>query len=257
MVHVIRNKLAGFGLVRLPFAGDAFVILFTHVWQRFRRADAIADILFERIENKQGGVRRDEAELLAGGGDGVFRRIIRYQRCDQHLPVVRAEQTAFRGVRRIDSEVQCLLFVARFYDDIQLVAAFRQKARDGELARFETRLAFIGYVLAVEEDSRDSETGRVERGDGFIKAESTEIDDLSTRLLRQSAEAGDILVAVLEDGVDLALSEIDGLQIRTEIVQSVRAENDIRVDWRGGDGGGDVGRAVERNLADGIDKSLR
>ena len=257
MVHVVGNKLSGLRLVRLAFAGDAFVILLAHVRQRFRRTDAIADVLFERVENEQGGVGRHKTELLAGGGDSRLRRIVRNQRRDQHLTVVRAEQTAFRRVRRVQIEAQRLLFAAEFDDDVQLVAAFWQKARDGELAGFETRLAFIGYVLAVKEDGRDGNGRRIEGGDGFVKTERAEVDDLSASLLRQSAETGDVLVAVLENGVDLALREIDGLQIRPEIVQSVRAENDIRVGWCGGDGGGDVGCAIERNLADGIDKSLR
>ena len=253
VVHVIWHKLPRLRLVRLAFAGDAFVILFAHVRQRFRRADAVTDILFQVVQNEQGGVRRDEPELLAGGGDGVFHRVVRDQRRDEHLPVVRAEQTAFWRVRRVQIKAQRLLLAGRFDDDIQFVGAFRQKARDGELAGFETGLAFVGYVLAVQEDGGYGLAGRIEGGDGVIQSESAEINDLSAGLLRQSAEGGDVLVAVLEDGVDLALREIDGFQIRPEIVQSVGAENDIRVDGRGGDGGGDVGCAVEGNLADGVD----
>ena len=160
-----------------------------------------------------------------------------------------------RRIGRVQIETQRLLLGGRFDDDIQLVAAFRQKACDGELAGFETGLAFIGYVLAVEEDGGDGEAGRVEDGNGFVKAERAEVDDLSARLLCQSAETGDILVAVLEDGGDLTLRDIDGFQIRAEIVQAIGAEDDVCVDGRGGDGVGDVGRAVERNLADGGEKS--
>ena len=104
VVHVIWHKLSGLRLVRLAFAGDAFIILLAHVRQRFRRADAIADVLFQVVQDEQGGVGRDEPELLAGGGDGFLRRVVRDQRRDEHLPVVRAEQTAFRRVRRVQIE---------------------------------------------------------------------------------------------------------------------------------------------------------